>query len=145
MDLHRKSPQTRILRLQIVAGVTGSMALAVFGQTVYALSFLSGVMLMAVNGWWLARRLDQTDGLTVEAGQRSLYAGAVVRFVALLAGLLLAQLIGLHLLLVAAGMFIAQAVVFVSALAGFSREKKSGVAAQVKKEINKERKGDGFG
>jgi len=124
MDLQKKPPHARILRLQIIAGVAGSVAFEVFGQTVYALSFLSGVMLMAANGWWLAIRLDRTEGLGVEAGQRSLYAGAVVRFVALLAGLLLAQVIGLHLLLIAAGMFIAQVVVFVSALVGFNRENK---------------------
>jgi len=111
------------LRLQLVLGALGFLALAALSQINYALSFLCGVLLMAVNGWWLARRLDKTGGLDVEAGQRSLYAGAAIRFVALIAGLLLAHVIGLHLLLVAAGMFVAQASVFVSALMLFGKER----------------------
>jgi len=64
----------------------------------------------------------KTNGLSVEAGQRSLYAGAAIRFVSLIVGLLLAYAMGLHLLLVAAGMFVAQTVIFISALVGFKRE-----------------------
>jgi len=122
MSVIEKPALRRILRLQLVLGIMVFLALAVIGQIHYALSFLCGVLLMAVNGWWLARRLDQSSGLGVEAGQRSLYAGAAIRFIALIAGLLLAHMIGLHLLLVAAGMFVAQASVFVSALAGFQAE-----------------------
>jgi len=117
-----KSSLSRILRLQLVLGFVGFLLLAVIGHMNYAQPFLYGALLMAVNGWWLARRLDKTNGLDVEAGQRSLYAGAAIRFVALIAGLLLAYVIGLHLLLVAAGMFVAQVSVFVSALAGFKKE-----------------------
>jgi len=123
MALQKKSTLARMLRLQIITGVLGFLALAAFVQTIYALSLLCGVLLMAVNGWWLAKRLEQTNGLSIEAGQRSLYAGAVIRFVSLLAGLVLAHVVGLHLLLVAAGMFIAQTVVFISAMVGFNREK----------------------
>jgi len=117
-----KSSLSRILRLQLVLGLFVFLLLAAMGQMNYAQSCLYGVLLMAVNGWWLARRLARVSGLDVEAGQRSLYAGAAIRFVALIAGLLLAYAIGLHLLLVAAGMFIAQVSVFVSALAGFRKE-----------------------
>lgn len=123
MDLEKKHPLIRMLRLQIATGVLGFFVFVAAGQVIYALSFLSGVMLMAGNGWWLARRLDRTDGLSVEAGQQSLYAGAVFRFVSLLTALLLAHVIGLHLLLVAAGMFIAQALIFIYAIIGFNREK----------------------
>ena len=115
-------PMRNILRLQIVVGVFGALALVVFGYTLFAASFFCGVAMMAANGWWLAVRLEKTNGLNVEAGQRSLYAGAAIRFVSLIVGLLLAYAMGLHLLLVAAGMFVAQTSVFVSALVGFKRE-----------------------
>jgi len=115
----KKSALVRILRQQMIIGLLGFVVLATMVQMDYALSFLWGVALMTANSWWLARRFEKTTGLSVESSQRSLYAGAVIRFVSLLAGLLLAHLIGLHLLLVAAGMFVAQAVVFVSALIGF--------------------------
>jgi len=122
MSVTEKSSLRRLLRLQLVLGTLGFSMLATLSQMNYALSFLCGVLLMAVNGWWLARRLDKTSGLGVEAGQQSLYAGAAIRFIALIAGLLLAHVAGLHLLLVAAGMFVAQVSVFVLALAGFRKE-----------------------
>ncbi len=123
MALYKQSSPAQLLRRQFVAGVLGFLALAAAGQLAWAVSLLGGVLLMAGNGYWLARRLEQTDGLDVEESQRSLYVGAAARFAALLAALLVAQLVGLHLLLVAAGMFFAQAVVFVSALIGFGKER----------------------
>jgi len=108
----------------MIAGALVFICLAAFGQMVYAVSLFYGVAVMAGNAWWLARRLDGTNGLDVYAGQRSLYAGAALRFIALIAVLLLAHLIGLHLLAVAAGMFVAQAVVFISAMKEFKREGK---------------------
>ncbi len=122
MFTQRERPLRNILRLQIVVGVVGALALVVFGYFLFAASFFCGVVMMAVNGWWLAARLEKTNGLSVEAGQRSLYAGAAIRFVSLIVGLLLAYAMGLHLLLVAAGMFVAQTVIFISALVGFKRE-----------------------
>jgi hypothetical protein len=122
MPVKEVSSLRRMLRLQILLGALGCLTLVALGQINHALSFLCGVLLMAVNGWWLAMRLDKASGLGVEAGQRSLYAGAAIRFVALIAGLLLAHVAGLHLLLVAAGMFVAQVSVFVLALAGFREE-----------------------
>ncbi len=122
MSLKQGSSLMGLLRLQFVVGVFGFLALSTFSQMNYALSYACGVLLMVANGWWLAIRIDKTVGLDVESSQRSLYAGAVIRFVSLIAGLLLAQLIGLHLLLVAAGMFVAQVVVYVAALLGFKLE-----------------------
>jgi len=122
MSLQKESAFIRIFRLQVVVGVVGFLLLAAFGQVIYALSFLYGVLMMTANGWWLARRLDGVDGLSAEAGQRLLYAGAAIRFVSLIAGLILAHVIGLHLLWVASGMFVAQAVIFISALVGYKRE-----------------------
>ncbi len=122
MSLQKESAFMRIFQLQVIVGVVGFLSLAAFGQIVYAFSFICGVLMMAANGWWLARRLGRLDGLSVEAGQRALYAGAAIRFVSLIAGLLLSHVIGLHLLWVATGMFVAQAAIFISALVGFRRE-----------------------
>ena len=124
MTLERSSVFARIFRTQMIAGALVFICLAAFGQMVYAVSLFYGVAVMAGNAWWLARRLEKTDGLDVQAGQRSLYAGAALRFVALIAVLLAAHLIGLHLLAVAAGMFVAQAVVFITAMNEFKKEGK---------------------
>jgi len=123
MSLQKKAALRSIFRQQIILGSLGFFALAVFSHVLYAISFFCGVVMMAANGWWLARRFEKTIGLSVESSQRSLYAGAAIRFVSLIVGLVLANLIGLHLLLVAAGMFIAQVVVFVSALVLFGKER----------------------
>ncbi len=122
MTLQKEAAFQRIFRLQMLFGLVGFLLVAALSEIVYALSFLCGVMMMAANGWWMAKRLAGIDGLSVESAQRSLYAGAAMRFVSLIAGLLVAQMIGLHLLGVASGMFVAQAVIFISALVGFKRE-----------------------
>jgi len=124
MTLKKTSVFARIFRAQVLVGALGFTVLFLLGQTVYALSLIYGVGLMVVGAWWLALRLGNTRDLGVEAAQRFLYAGAALRFMALMAGLLLAHLIGLHLLLVAAGMFVAQAVVFISAAKEFKKEGK---------------------
>ena len=126
MSLVKQSAIGSMIRLQVVVGVLGSIGLALFGLIDFALSFSYGIAMMVANAVWLARRLDKTRGMDSSSGTRSLYAGAVLRFVALIVGLMLAHLAGLHLLLVAAGMFIAQAVVFVSAIVGFRKEYKGG-------------------
>ncbi|MFQ5518732.1 MAG: ATP synthase subunit I [Mariprofundus sp.] len=129
MTLENRSAFKRIFRLQMIVATLVSVGLVLFAKSGFVPSLLFGVLLMAGNAWWLARRLEKTQGLGVEAAQRSLYAGAALRFVALIAALLLAFLVGLHLLVVAAGMFLAQMIVFSSALI----------------EFKKDYKGDGFG
>lgn len=126
MSLIKESAIGLMVRLQVVVGILGFAGLLLFGQAGSALSLLYGVAMMVVNSIWLARRLDKTRGLDADAGKRSLYAGAVLRFAAMIAGLVLAYFAGLHLLVVAAGVFLAQAVVFVSALAGIRKEYKGG-------------------
>ncbi|NWF35916.1 ATP synthase subunit I [Mariprofundus sp. KV] len=126
MSLLKESAIGLMVRLQIVIGVLGFVGLLLFDQTGSALSLLYGVAMMVVNSIWLARRLDRTRGLDADAGKRSLYVGAVLRFAALIAGLMLAYLAGLHLLVVAVGVFLAQAVVFATALAGIRKEYKGG-------------------
>lgn len=132
-----KSPSKLLIsnvmfRLQASAGLIGFAVLTLAGHIDHAFALLYGVFLMLGNAVWLAQRLEKTKGLDAESGQRSLYLGAAIRFVALLVGLLLAQFLHLHLLIVAGGMFLAQAVVFVCALFGFMKD-------------SKENKGDGFG
>jgi len=117
-------------RMQLLAGAVGFLLLLVFTELGWALAYFYGLALMMINASWLARRLDKTRELSVEASQRSLFAGAGLRFVALIAGLLLAHLIGLHLMIVAGGMFVAQLVVFAAAMVGFKKE---------------DSRGDGFG
>ncbi len=124
MALEKSTAFSNIFRTQAIVGTLGFVGLIVLTQAVYAFSLLYGACLMMGNAWWLAYRLEKTQGLEVEAGQRSLFAGAALRFVALIVALLVAQLIGLHLLIVAAGMFIAQAAVFVTALIEFKKEGK---------------------
>jgi hypothetical protein len=121
-----------MFRLQLVVGFFGFAGLVLAGRIEFAFALLYGVVLMVVNAAWLAHRFRKTASLDVGASQRSLYQGAAIRFVALLAGLLLAQFLHLHLLIVAGGMFLAQAVVFACALSGFMKDQK-------------ENKGDGFG
>jgi len=121
-----------MIRLQLIVGFLGFAGLVLAGRVEFAFALLYGAVLMVVNAVWLARRLEKTVGLDAGSSQRSLYQGAAMRFVALLAGLFLAQFLNLHLLIVAGGMFLAQVVVFVCALFGFMKD-------------HKENKGDGFG
>lgn len=113
----------QMLNAQIVVGLLGFALLGALLSLNVAASFLCGVLLMTVNGWWLAARLEKGTAMDADSGQRSIYAGAALRFIALLAGLLLAYALGLHLLLVAVGMFVAQMVVFLLSLVWFRREK----------------------
>ncbi len=105
-----------ITLLQLLVASVGVLVLLKVGQTVQAISVAAGVSLMMVNGWLLFARVEKSCELDVGAGQKLLYIGAVARFIMLIAALLIAQRAGLHLLWLAAGMFAAQAVVFVVAL-----------------------------
>jgi len=100
------------VRLQFLSGIAGFLILAWFGQAIHAVAFAYGTVLMVLNGFWLAHRLEKIRVMDAKSGQVSLYAGAVVRFVALIIGLLFAHQLGLHLLFVAAGIFVAQVSLF---------------------------------
>ena len=75
-----------MFRLQLLVGSLGFIGLVLAGQIEFAFALLYGVALMVANAVWLAHRLEKTESLDVEGSQRSLYQGAVIRFVALLAG-----------------------------------------------------------
>jgi len=122
MALENITAMRRIIRMQCLVGVMGGLILLLLGSAVYAMAFAYGVVLMSVNAWWLSKRLDKTLGMDAMAGQRSLFGGAALRFVALIAGLFLAQLLGLHLMLVAAGIFVAQVLVYMIALFELKKE-----------------------
>lgn len=108
--------------MQAIIGILGCLILLVLGYATFAAAFFYGVSLMIVNAWVLARKLNQTLDMSVEDVQRSIYAGAAARFVILIAGLLLGHLLGLHLMLVAAGMFVAQVLVYMLALIDLRKE-----------------------
>ncbi|MDQ6969127.1 MAG: ATP synthase subunit I [Mariprofundus sp.] len=122
MALKNMTAMSRIIRLQLMTGMIGGVLLLLLGHSGFAIAFAYGVLLMSINAWWLARRLESTSDMNAEAGQRSIFAGAVLRFVALIAGLLLGQLMGLHLMLVAAGIFVAQVLVYMFALFELKKE-----------------------
>ncbi len=94
-------------------GLILSFALACWLGLISGVSCLFGVALMFLNNLWLARRIADSGSLDAEGAKRLLYVGAVVRFFVLLIAMLLAYALGLHLLFVAAGIFLAQVVVFV--------------------------------
>lgn len=97
-----------VLRWQAVAGVAGSVIIAVWAGAVLMLSLTYGVVLTMLNSFFLAARCRRAGETDKEDGQRLLYTGAMLRFLGVLAGLLLAYALGLHLLGVAGGMLLAQ-------------------------------------
>ncbi len=108
---------------QLAAGVITAAGCALFVNPMAGLAVLFGVLLMIGNAAWMDRRMAAVAGLDEEADQRSLYEGAVFRFAGLLIGLLIAGASGLHLLFVALGIFVTQAVLFFAALQRFSIDK----------------------
>jgi len=81
-----------------------------------------GVLIVMCSTVLLARRIHGAADADPESGQRMLYAGAVSRFVLVLASLVLAYGLGLHLLAVAGGMLLAQAAMFFYALGGLKQQ-----------------------
>jgi len=97
---------------QAIAGLAGSVAVAIWLNTVLALSLAYGVLLIMLNSFFLATRCQRAGEADKVNGQRLLYTGAVLRFLGMLAALLLAYGLGLHLLAVAGGMLLAHIVLF---------------------------------
>jgi len=109
-------PVSGLLRLQLLAALLlgGSAALAMGWMIGISLAY--GVLLMCIGGLYLRKRIEQASLLEAEEGKRLLYAAAVQRFGGILVLLVLAYAIGLHLLAVAAGIFVAQLLVFLFGL-----------------------------
>jgi len=113
-----------VLYCQAFAGLTGFIAALLWSGPMMALSLVYGVALSVFNGAWLLRRIKLAAGLGPEQGQRVLYVNATLRLMTVLAALFLAFGLGLHLLAVAAGLFLAQVSVYVYAVARAGDERK---------------------
>jgi len=111
-----------ICRHQISAGVILMAVLALAGEYVLAASCLFGALLMAAGSWELARRLKASEALDADGVQASLYKGAVLRFMLILAGLATGFLLGLSLPAIAGGMFAAQVLFYIASLRRYSSE-----------------------
>jgi hypothetical protein len=105
-------PALGLLRLQLIVAILLGGGGAVLFNPMVGMSLAYGVLTMMGGGWFLRRRIEQAANLTVEDGRRLLYAAAVQRFTGILVLLVMAYAIGLHLLAVAAGIFVAQSAVF---------------------------------
>jgi len=105
-----------VLWWQALAGMAGSIAVATGFGVVLMLSLVYGVLLTMFNSFFLACRIQRVGKADKASGQRLLYTVAVWRFLGVLAALLLAYGLGLHLLLVAGGMLLAQIALFAYAV-----------------------------
>jgi F0F1-type ATP synthase assembly protein I len=96
-----------VARSQFVAAVMVSVFALFWQGEVIAISLLSGGTLVGLNSVLLARSVVSSSQEEVADGRSVLYRSAVVRFLLLIVALIGANLMGLHLLAVAAGMFMA--------------------------------------
>jgi len=117
----------QVFRRQIICGLVVAGFVLFFVSWHVALAVLYGVGLGLVNGYLLARRIEKASGMEMMSGQRVIYAGAVVRFVGVLAALGIAHWLGLHLLAVAGGFLVAQIASFGH---GLSRARQGVVEAE---------------
>jgi len=104
----------RLFALQTGLLLAAAAILWLVGRVEWLASFAFGLVVMAANAWGLILVVSRAAGLDVREGQRLLYATAAMRFVLVLLLLLLAYRLGLHLLLVAAGMLAAQVAVYIT-------------------------------
>jgi len=98
---------------QFLVAMLGFSALAVAWDFATGLAFLYGALLMLANGLWLARKVRRAADAGDMAGRRVLYQSAAVRFLSLIVMLMVAYGLALSLPVVAAGMFVAQLMLFI--------------------------------
>jgi len=103
---------------QAGAGLLGMMAAFLRYDVRVAAGLGFGVLIVMLTTLMLGRRIQGAAAIDPESGQRMLYAGAVMRFVLVLAALLVAFGLDLHLFAVAVGMLLAQAAMFMFAARG---------------------------
>ena len=94
-----------VFRVQFFTALIASFFVWLWQGEMIAVSFLSGGALVGLNSVLLARSVVGSSRVAGADGRGVLYRSAVVRFVLLIAALIGANLMGLHLLAVAAGMF----------------------------------------
>jgi len=114
------------VRWQTVCGFIVACVVGFGYGLIPGLSVAYGVMLSLLNGLWLTKRLERAQAMDSPGGQRSLYAGAAILFIGFLGALILAIVLGLHLLAVAGGLLLAQIAMFVYA-AGKARSELIGL------------------
>jgi len=122
-QLARPDRVAGLVQKQLFFGVAAAGLIAFFWQVQAGMAVFFGVVLMLANAIYLGRCVTALSGLDAESEQRSLYKGAAIRFAGLVAGLILAGFLGLNLLFVGLGIFVAQAVLYFSALHDLNREK----------------------
>jgi len=103
---------------QLGAGLVGMLATALRYDLMVVLGVGFGVLIVMLSTMLLGRRIHDAVAADTESGQHMLYAGAVMRFVFVLAALIVAYSLGLHLFAVAVGMMLAQAAMFFFAAGG---------------------------
>jgi len=103
------------VRWQTACGFIAACVVGFEFGLIPGLSAAYGVMLSLLNGLWLTKRLERVQTMDSPGGQRSLYAGAAILFIGFLVALILAIVLGLHLLAVAGGLLLAQIAMFVYA------------------------------
>jgi len=114
------------VRWQTVCGFIAACVVGFGYGLIPGLSVAYGVMLSLLNGLWLTKRLDRAQAMDSPGGQHSLYAGAAILFIGFLVALIMAIVLGLHLLAVAGGLLLAQIAMFVYA-AGKARSELIGL------------------
>jgi len=105
-----------VISLQALAGLTGFLAALFWFGPVIAWSLVFGAGLSVVTGYWLMRHTLHAAELEPEHGRRAMHAHAAMRLLFVLAALFLAYGLGLYLPAVAAGLFLAQASVYMYAV-----------------------------
>jgi F0F1-type ATP synthase assembly protein I len=96
-----------VSRAQFLTVLLASVFVWLWQDEMITVSFLSGGALVGLNSVLLARSVVGSSQVEGADGRGVLYRSAVVRFLLLIAALIGANLMGLHLLAIAAGMFMA--------------------------------------
>lgn len=94
-----------VARAQLLAVLIASVFVWVWQGEVIVISFMSGGALVGLNSVLLARSVVGSSQVEGADGRGVLYRSAVVRFMLLIVALIGANMMGLHLLAIAAGMF----------------------------------------
>ncbi len=100
------------IRWQCMLGLATAVVVGVWRGAMPGLAVAYGSGVAVANALWLARGVARAACAEEATAQRILYLGAVSRFLGLVAALVLAHVLGLHLLAVAGGLLVAQLAVF---------------------------------
>jgi hypothetical protein len=96
-----------VARTQLLSALIASFFVLFWQGGIASISVLSGGILVGLNSVLLARSVVSSSLMEGGDSRRVLYRSAAVRFLLLIVALVGANLMGLHLLAVAAGMFTA--------------------------------------